>query len=58
MAGNDQSSSATFLLTRNAAMELRRIHTQSRRSWGDAVADRYLADLYVAMANALPPSLK
>ena len=39
-------------------MELRRIHTQSRRSWGDAVADRYLADLYVAMANALPPSLK
>lgn len=52
MAGNDQPLPATFLLTRNAAMELRHIHTHSRRSWGDAVADRYLADLYVVMASA------
>lgn len=29
MAGNDEPSSATFLLTRNAALDLRRIHTRS-----------------------------
>ena len=49
MAGNDVPSSATFLLTRNAALDLRRIYTRSSREWGDDVADRYLADLYAAM---------
>lgn len=52
MAGNDEPSPATFLLTRNAALDLRRIHAHSRREWGDDVADRYLADLYVAMGSA------
>ena len=52
MAGNEVPSSATFLLTLNAALDLRRIHTRSRREWGDVVADRYLADLYVAMGVA------
>lgn len=52
MAGNDRSSSATFLLTRNAALDLRRIHVRARREWGDDVADRYLADLYATMADA------
>jgi plasmid stabilization system protein ParE len=52
MAGNDVSSPATFLLTRNAALDLRRIYTRSRRVWGDDVADRYLADLYAAMGVA------
>ena len=52
MAGNDTPSPATFLLTRNAALDLRRIHTRSRREWGDDVADQYLADLYVAMGAA------
>ncbi len=49
MAGNDVPSPATFLLTRNAALDLRRIHTRSRREWGEDVADQYLADLYVVM---------
>lgn len=49
MAGNEVPSPATFLLTRNAALDLRRIYTRSRREWGDDVADRYLADLYAAM---------
>lgn len=49
MAGNDVPSPATFLLTRNAALDLRRIHTRSRREWGDNVADQYLADLYAVM---------
>jgi plasmid stabilization system protein ParE len=49
MVGNDP---AAFLLTRNAALDLRRIHARSRREWGDDVADRYLADLYAAMAMA------
>ena len=40
---------ATFLLTRNAALDLRRIHTRSCREWGDELADQYLADLYAAM---------
>lgn len=35
--------------TRNAALDLRRIYTQSRRAWGDDVADRCLADLYAVM---------
>lgn len=52
MAGNDAPSPATFLLTRNAALELCRIHARSRREWGDAVADRYLADLYATMTDA------
>ncbi|MCC7326427.1 MAG: type II toxin-antitoxin system RelE/ParE family toxin [Burkholderiales bacterium] len=52
MAGNDSPSPATFVLTRNAALDLRRIHTRSRREWGDDVADRYLADLYAAMCDA------
>lgn len=52
MAGNDAPSSAIFLLTRNAALDLRRIHARSRREWGDDVADRYVADLYVTMGAA------
>ena len=52
MAGNDVPSAATFLLTRNAALDLRRIHTRSRREWGEDVADQYLADLYVVMGVA------
>lgn len=52
MAGNDMPSPATFLLTRNAALDLRRIYTRSRREWGDDVADRYLANLYAAMGLA------
>jgi plasmid stabilization system protein ParE len=52
MAGNDSPSPTAFLLTRNAALELRRIHARSRREWGDDVADRYLADLYAAMRGA------
>jgi plasmid stabilization system protein ParE len=49
MAGNDAPSPATFLLTRNAALDLRRIHTRSRRECGDDVADQYLVDLYAAI---------
>ena len=52
MAGTDMPSPATFLLTRSAALDLRRIYTRSRREWGDDVADRYLADLYAVMAVA------
>ncbi|SCC93462.1 Plasmid stabilization system [Thiomonas sp. X19] len=52
MAGNDVPSPATFLLTRNAALDLRRIHTRSCREWGDVVADQYLDDLYAAMGVA------
>jgi plasmid stabilization system protein ParE len=52
MAGNDVPSSATFLQTRNAALDLRSIHVRSRREWGDDVANRYLADLYAAMGDA------
>ncbi|WJJ94447.1 type II toxin-antitoxin system RelE/ParE family toxin [Neopusillimonas aromaticivorans] len=51
MAGNDAPVPATFLLTRNAALDLRRIHAHSRREWGEDVADRYLTDLYAAMGN-------
>ncbi|CAM5790426.1 hypothetical protein CCAE64S_02584 [Castellaniella caeni] len=52
MAGNDASPSATFLLTRNAALDLRRIHVRSSREWGETIADHYLADLYTTMAKA------
>ncbi len=52
MVGNDVPSPATFLLTRNAALDLRRIYTWSRREWGKDVADSYLADLYAAMGVA------
>ena len=49
MAGSDMPSPAKFLLTRNAALDLRRIYMRSRREWGHDVADRYLADLYAFM---------
>jgi plasmid stabilization system protein ParE len=49
MAGHDVRSPATFLLTRNAALDLRRIHTRSSREWGEDIADQYIADLYAAM---------
>ena len=52
MAGNDMPSPATFLLTRNAALDLRRIHARSRREWSEDIADQYLADLYAAMGVA------
>ncbi len=52
MAGNDSPSPATFLLTRNAALDLRCIHARSRREWGADAAERYLADLYAAMGDA------
>lgn len=52
MAGNDNAPPAALLLTRTAALDLRRIHAQSRRTWGDKVADLYLADLYAAMGAA------
>ena len=52
MAGNDAPSPATFLLTRDAALDLRRIDARSRRDWGDDVADRYLSDLYAVMGVA------
>jgi toxin ParE1/3/4 len=58
MAGNDVPSPATFLLTRNAALDLRRIYTRSLREWGDDVADRYLADLYAVMGVGQPPTRK
>lgn len=52
MAGNDVPSPDMFLLTRNAALDLRRIHARSRRDCGDDVADQYLADLYAVMGVA------
>ena len=52
MAGDDVPLPGTFLLTRNAALDLRRIHTRSRREWGEVVADQYLADLYEVMGTA------
>ncbi len=52
MVGNGGSSPAPFLLTRNAARDLRRIHARSRREWGEDIADRYLADLYAAIGDA------
>jgi toxin ParE1/3/4 len=52
MTGNEAPSPAIFLLTRNAALDLRRIHARSRREWGEDVADQYLDDLYAAMGVA------
>ena len=52
MTGNDAPSPATLLLTWNAALDLRCIHTRSRREWGEDVADQYIADLYAAMSVA------
>ena len=52
MAGNDVPSPATFLLTRNAALDLRRIHARSVREWGEDAADQYIVDLYAAMGVA------
>ena len=52
MAGNDVPSPTPFLLTRNAALDLRRIHTRSRRELGEDVADQYLADLHAVMGVA------
>ena len=52
MAGNDAPSPATFLLTRNAALDLRRIHARSVHEWGEDAADQYIADLYAAMGVA------
>lgn len=57
MAGNSSGSpkkpaSTAFSLTRNAALDLRNIHVRSCREWGEDVADRYLADLYVVMRQA------
>lgn len=51
MAGNDVPS-AHVSADPNAALDLRRIHTRSRREWGEDVADQYLADLYVVMGVA------
>jgi hypothetical protein len=60
MVGNDQPAQATFLLTRNAALDLRLIHTRSRREWGDDVADKYLADLYTQkhILRCPPPKIR
>ena len=52
MVGNDVQSPATLLLTRNAALDLRRIYTRLLREWGDDVVYRYLADLYAVMGVA------
>ncbi len=43
---------ARFFLTRRAALDLRSIHARSTRQWGEAVATRYIADLYAAMQEA------
>lgn len=45
-------SAARFFLTRNAALELRKIYARSVRDWSESVADRYLADVYAAMQRA------
>lgn len=52
MAGSTLPGPAAFFLTRTAALDLRGIHTRSRREWGEAVAERYIADLYAAMRQA------
>ena len=51
MAGRSMPSSGTFLVTRHAALDLRRIHARSHREWGEDVADQYLADLYAVMGT-------
>ena len=52
MAGSNVPSPGTLLLTRNAALDLRRIHTRLRREWGEVVANQFLAELYAAMGMA------
>ena len=47
-----------FHLTRQAARDLRDIHTRSVATWGSARADRYLADIYVVLGRiAANPAL-
>jgi len=46
------SKSPAFHLTRRAALDLRDIYERSRREWGDATANRYMADIYAAMSKA------
>lgn len=46
------SKSPAFHLTRRAALDLRDIYDRSRREWGDATANRYMADIYAAMSKA------
>lgn len=46
------SKSPAFHLTRRAALDLRDIYDRSRREWGDATANRYMADIYTAMGKA------
>jgi toxin ParE1/3/4 len=46
------SGNARFFLTRTAAQNLRDIHVRSRHTWGEAVADRYMSDIYAAMREA------
>jgi len=57
MAGNDGSLAAAFLLTRNAALGLRRIHAWSRREWGEDVADR-TSPICMRRWALLPPTRK
>lgn len=52
MVGRSGKVKTGFLLTRNAAHDLRRIYARSSREWGLEVADRYLADLYAAIIQA------
>jgi len=52
MVGDKYAVPAVFFLTRKAAIDLRNIHTRSCREWSEAVADKYLADLYVGMRRA------
>jgi toxin ParE1/3/4 len=46
------SKSPAFHLTRRAALDLRDIYERSLQSWGEATANRYMADLYAAMGKA------
>jgi toxin ParE1/3/4 len=46
------SKSPAYHLTRRAALDLRDIYDRSRREWGEAVANRYMIDLYAAMSKA------
>jgi plasmid stabilization system protein ParE len=52
MAGDKRVASEAFFLTRRAAIDLRNIHARSCREWGEALADRYLADLYASIHRA------
>ena len=46
------SESPVFHLTRRAVLDLRNIYERSRREWGEATADSYMADLYAVMSKA------